>query len=161
MTIEELFKNIEKVLRYLVPAFIFTILLRSFNQDIYQEYVAKLSKIEFVFYFTLLGVTIYSIHRVIFEIIDFIIIKINKESVTEYIKNSFNKDKEELKNYFYYKLAIIHSALITSELAILFIIIHLCNYPWALIISILSFITSFIVYVGYLNVQLKIYNEKK
>ncbi len=158
-TIEELFRNVEKVLRYLVPAFIFTILLRVSNQNIYKDYVATLSKIEFVFYFTLSGIAIYSIHRVFFEIIDYIILKINKKSVTEIIKNSFNKDKEELRNYFYYKCAMVHSTLITSELVILFIVIRFINYQWALILSVMLFIISLAVYIGYLVVQLKIYND--
>jgi hypothetical protein len=161
MKIEELFKNIEKVLRYLVPAFIFIILLRFFKQNIYQEYVANLTNVEFVFYFTLLGITIYSIHRVIFEIIDYIILKIHKKSVTDIIKNSFKKNNEELRNYFYYKCATIHSTLITSELVILFILIGFCNYRWVLIIFTLLFTISFIVYVGYLKIQLKIYNDGK
>ncbi|MFZ3065820.1 MAG: hypothetical protein WA277_11125 [Nitrospirota bacterium] len=111
-TIEELFKNIEKVLRYLVPAFIFTMLLRISYENIYDKYVANLNKIEFILYFTLSGIIIYSIHRVIFEIIDYIILKRNKKSVATVIKNSF-KAEDKLRNYLYFKVAMIHSALIT------------------------------------------------
>ena len=157
---EELFKNIEKVMRYLVPAFIFIVLLRFFKENIYQEYVANLSSIEFVFYFTLLGITIYSIHRVIFEIIDYIILKIHKISVTDFIKNTFKENNRELRDYFYYKCATIHSTLITSEIVILFILIRFCNYRWGLV-CVLLFIISFIVYVGYLKVQIKTYSDAK
>lgn len=152
--IEELFKNIEKVLRYLVPAFVFTILLRHFNQNSYEEYVSTLNKMEFVFYFILLGITIYSIHRVVFEAIDYIYIKfIKKKSVTEFISNSFKMD-EELRNYFYFKCATIHSVLITTELVIIFILIRLYGFSFS--IFVILFVIALIVYVGYLVVQTKL-----
>lgn len=86
--VTELFDNIEKVLRYLIPAFVFTILLRHFYPDTYCKYVYGCRKAEFILCFTLLGITIYSIHRIIIEaIIDYFVLKviIQKGAVAEWL----------------------------------------------------------------------------
>ena len=161
MAIKELFENIEKVLRYLVPAFVFTILLRHFYPDIYCKYVYGSKKTEFILYFTLLGITIYSINRVIFEVIDFIVLKCAIEkgclkfaTITDFIQK-ICKVEEKLGKYLYFKCAMIHSVLITAELSVLFLLtskrFNVCFWVFLLL-----FIVSLCVYMGYLKVQAKI-----
>lgn len=151
--IKELFKSFKQVFRYLVPAFVFIILLRYFDESYYNRFISALNETEFVLYFILLGLTIYSIHRVVFEVFDYLIQKCKeKKSITNAILNSIKLEKEQ-KDYFYYKLATIHSALITAELITIFSIVKM-NFSGILSGGIL-FIISFCVYVGYFNVQTK------
>lgn len=166
MKIEDLFNNIEKVLRYLVPAFVFTILLRHFYPCIYNRYIYELDQIRFIFYFTLSGIIIYSIHRVIFEIIDWLFIRcVVQKSLKDVIKGIVEEGENlrESKNYFYFKTAMIHSCLITVELVGLFILIDRCNYVpgcvWLLFI--LLFIISFVVYLIYLSIHIEIILERR
>jgi len=158
MKLEVFFNNIEKLLRYLVPSTVLAILLRFFEPESYEKYFSTINSVEFVFYFILSGITIYSIHRVIFEIIDYFLFRRNIEKISEHILESFKDDKkEDLKDYLYYKMATIHSALLTSELAIIFFLIDgFSAHPYLLIISLILFAISLRVYFIYHKIQKKI-----
>jgi hypothetical protein len=161
MNLEVLFKNIEKVLRYLVPSFILTILLRCLKGNSFDSFFSKVNDVEFVTYFILAGITIYSIHRVIFEIIDYLLFGCNTKTIAEYILSSFKDEKaKDLKDYLYYKLATIHSVLVATELTIVFIIGEgISAHPYLLIISTILFIVSFVTYCLYHKIQKEIFNK--
>jgi len=158
MKLEVLFNNIEKILRYLVPAFVLTILLRYLKGNSIDDFFSKISDVEFVIYFILAGITIYSIHRVVFEIIDYLLFGCNTKTISEYILSSFKDEKaKDLKDYLYYKLATIHSVLLVTELTIIFILIEgYSTHPCLLIISAIMFIISCAVYFLYHKIQREI-----
>jgi len=162
MKLEVLFNNIEKILRYLVPAFVLLVLLRYIKGSSYDEFFSKISDVEFVIYFILAGITIYSIHRVVFEVIDYFLFGCNIKSISEYILASFKDDTaKDLKDYLYYKLATIHSALLATELTIIFILSEgYSTHPCLLIISAIMFIISFAVYYFYHKIQREILKKE-
>ena len=125
MNIETFFNNIEKILRYLVPAFVLTILLRLFHSYYFDKMFADLSNIEFSIYFILSGLAIYSIHRVLFEFIDYkYLFKSDRKKISNYILSTFKgEDTIEIKKYFYYKMATIHSALLIAEVIFVYLIV--------------------------------------
>jgi hypothetical protein len=161
MNLEVLFNNVEKLLRYLVPAFVLTILLRYFKGNSFDDFFSKISDVEFVIYFVLAGITVYSIHRVVFEIIDYLLFGCNTKTISEYILSSFKAEKaKDLKDYLYYKLATIHSVLLATELTIVFILSEGCStHPYLLIISAILFIFSFLAYCFYHNIQREIFGK--
>jgi hypothetical protein len=164
---EAMFKNVEKIMRYLVPSFVLTILLKLSAGDGYffAYFLRKISDIEFVIYFILSGVTIYSIHRLLWEIVDIILFKCGDsffkwcklyKDLANYIKSIYKGDKEgqRLRSYFYYKMATIHSVLIATEIAIVFFLLTECSTsPKFLTGLIIFFIFALAVYCLYYMVQ--------
>ena len=156
MKIDYLFENIEKVFRYLVPAFVFTLLSAYFDLEIYKNHISKLDGTKLILYFFLGGMLIYSIHRIMFEIIDFIILKINNKSAFDIILASLKIEKEKLSSL-YYKMATIHSVLITAELAIILNFYgNFRNHYYALLSSAICFLITLIIYWEYNKIQIKI-----
>ncbi len=154
MDINKIFDTVEKVFRYLVPAFVFTFLFKHCDNGNYTKYIAGLDNIKFALYFILSGMTIYSIHRVLFELIDYIIFKANKKSILSHYINISNIKNNKI-DYFYYKMATFHSVLITMELTIIFIVYYWkCEYLCVFITCIILFIFTFIVYWNFNRLQI-------
>ena len=133
--IEAMFKNVEQIMRYLVPSFVLTILLKFCAGDGYffDYFFGKISDLEFFVYFILSGITLYSIHRLLWEVVDLFLFKYGYhlfkwcnlyKDIANYIKSTYtdeNDKKEGLRTYFYYKTATIHSVLLSTEITILFL----------------------------------------
>jgi len=153
MDLKTFFENIEKILRFLLPAFVFFFLLKTLHPSIYQAHLQTLSWKEFLFYFPLCGLTIYSIHRTAFEVVDFFYFKSRNLKVSEEIETDFKNEK--MRDFMSYKWATTHSALITSELGFICSIFYKGNGPKGLLI--LSFvllgIISGFVYFGFHKVH--------
>ena len=123
MNIDKIFNNIEKIFRYLVPAFAFCVLLKYFDNDFYRLHINKLPGPQFSFAFLLGGMTIYSIHRIIFEVIDIAVFKCNNESLLDHCVRAIKLESQKLDSL-YYKMGTIHSVLIIMELLAIFLVFN-------------------------------------
>lgn len=161
MDIQKIFDKIEKVFRYLIPAFVFTVLLAHFEPETYKNYNAKLDGAIFIFYFVLVGITIYSIHRILFEVIDFIIFRVifckdkDAKTISDIIADSLNYAEKDKLDFFYYKQATIHSVLVTMELIAIFLWRDGLIKTYSFLLCILLFVISLVVYVGFYIVQIR------
>jgi hypothetical protein len=160
MDIQKLFDNIEKAFRYLIPAFVFTVLLKYFEPVIYDNYINPLTGTKFIFFFLLIGMSIYSIHRIVFELFDWIVLHVSDESEPNITLLSL-KLKAEERNYYYYKSATIHSVLLIAELIFIFIIFHWDNkYLWYLILTGLLFLLAVIIYCRHNIIQIEFIKKR-
>jgi hypothetical protein len=120
------FDSIEKVLRYLIPGFIFVFLVKiSFSQEILTKYSPNITSNEFYVFAPVFGMVIYNIHRVFLWPVDGICRRLYKRSLGEVLLNraQLQRNNQELSDMLYYRWAIIHQGLIFSELVFFFTII--------------------------------------
>jgi len=184
--IDKFIDSIEKIFRYLIPgiAFIFcNELFYNLGDKFEWMKTENIGNQKFWIFIFLMGLVIYSLHRLFFEYIDFIcppfISFILRKLAEKYkigmkIKNWLSKEIEKNANYTIksrgkkvieyldYKMSMVHLWLILSELFFFFIIISnlkskFYNYrEYSIKISVLMWALSLIYYLYMHKLQTKI-----
>lgn len=125
--ITKIVDSVEKLLRYIIPGFIFTLFFKIAYPSNPMTILDNIGKIEFYIYLPFIGIVIYGFHRIVFEYLDLIFYKIKNTNRYEVIKKN-HKNLIDILPYLDYKWAILHSSLITSELLFFFtVFFHQCN----------------------------------
>lgn len=120
---QSVFSSIEKVLRYLIPGLLFVVLLKaSFLPDKVLGLRIGLTGEEVYLLSPVFGFVVYTIHRVLFWFPDVACRKYLEVTLTKSLLGQATRKKQypELAEILYYRWAIIHFALILSELTITF-----------------------------------------
>ena len=119
--------TIEKVLRYAIPGFLFVLLYRMSYPPSPGSPLSAIGDKELYIFIPFVGIAIYSVHRVLFDIVDFVLNRIRYgtlDCVAKHTRARFGDENRELRNYMYYRWAIIHCCCIFAELLIFFSVFH-------------------------------------
>ena len=90
--------TIEKVFRYLVPGFVFIALYKLYYPEMSIPFLSKNYTFDFYIYLPCLGILIYAIHRLFFELVDLLIYIII--GLLYIIKNGIHRAKS-IEEYYY------------------------------------------------------------
>ncbi len=120
--------SIEKVLRFVMPGFLFVLLYRMAYPPNSASPLGAIGNNELYIFIPFIGIAIYSVHRIVFEMLDFIIFNRitygSLDRVAEHTRARFGEENRVLRDYMYYRWAIIHCSSIFAELLIFFSIFH-------------------------------------
>lgn len=161
MDISKIIDSIEKLLRYIIPGFIFTLFFKIAYPSNPITILNNIDKTEFYIYMPLVGIVIYGFHRIIFEYFDLLFYKIKNTNRYEVIKKN-HKNIKNILPYLDYKWAILHSSLITIELFFLFtVFFHECKSIFEQHRCLFTYISIFLFIITMISYFMLHYDQEK